>query len=97
MNIGRRLKQSNVLGALPLTGGAEDVEGVLPDAGWGEMKRLRARRLEFAMMDPGSIKFMNSQRRMSLLMEAFEAIRELQGRLETLTGLKTQVPPRKDK
>lgn len=97
MNISRKTKQSNVLGALTLTGGGEEVDGVLPRAGWGEMKRLRSRKLEFAMMDPTVLDFMNGKHKQSLLLEAFVVIRELQGRLEKLTGLKTQVPPRKDK
>jgi hypothetical protein len=88
--------QGNVYGALPLTGNGEDVEGVLPRAGHCELKRLRERRLEFAMMDPGVLDCMNGKHKQSLLLEAFAVIRELQGRLEKLTGLKTQLP-RKDK
>lgn len=98
MNVSRKIRQSNVLGTLSLTGNGEDVgSGVLPKAGYGEMKRLRARRLEFAMMDPAVLDCMNGKHKQGLLLEAFAVIRELQARLEKLTGLKTQLPPRKDK
>jgi hypothetical protein len=87
--------QGNVYGALPLTGNGETVGGVLPRAGHKEMERLRARRLEFAMMDPAVLQYMNSKRKQAMLLEAFAVIRELQAQLESLNGLKTQLP-RKD-
>lgn len=96
MKVGKRMLQSNVLGALTLTGNGESVDGMLPKAGHCEMKRLRERRLEFAMMDPSVLNYMNGKNKQVLLLEAFAAIRELQSRLETLTGLKTRLP-KKDK
>lgn len=100
MNRGLRKQslQGNVYGAGTLTGGAESVSGVIPRAGHCELKRRRERRLEFAMMDPSVLDYMNGKNKQVLLLEAFAAIRELQSRLELLTGLKTQLKtPKKDK
>jgi hypothetical protein len=74
----------NVYGALGLTGNGESVDGIIPRAERGEMSRLRARQLDFAVMDPAIVGSLNSQRRQKLLFQAFDWIRRLEGRLKEL-------------
>lgn len=78
--------QSNVYGAMGLTGNGESVEGVIPRAGKGELKRLRERNLDFALMDPACVGMLNSARRQKLLFQAFERIRDLEAELKKLRG-----------
>ncbi len=83
--------QGNVYGAGTLTFGVESVPGVMPRAGHNERTRLRNRALEFAMMDPTVVQYMTSQRKKTILLEAFATIRELQAELKKLKGAKVPV------
>lgn len=78
--LSKKAMQGNVYGALSLTGGGEEVPGVMPRAGHGELKRLRERRLEFAMKDPSILGYMNNRTLHRLLLEAFQRIEQLQGK-----------------
>ncbi len=60
-------------------------------AGHNERTRLRNRALEFAMMDPTVVQYMTSQRKQTMLLEAFAAIRELKAELKKLKGAKVPV------